>query len=287
MNSAVIVCVLLLPLVVVYGQFPAVCNNQEMLNTKTCCPDNCGGPTRGSCVNIAQTVREQWENANTSVVEKLRTAPITEQKNRADSRYLWPTVVFENVCECVGNYGGYNCLECDFGWAGDDCQSPKQPVVRRRFSSLSENEKSELITATRNLKTEMGIWSVIVEEPSNYDSGTVTLQDVSTYDMFTFLHAYVARENHKKCKAVNNNITVDFAHEGPVFPVWHRRYLLILEKEYQRIWVMIPLVCHTGNGKKMIYHHSLKSITVFLQIILVNLLMLVVIYLMFGTQFAI
>ena len=99
MNSAVIVCVLLLPLVVVYGQFPAVCNNQEMLNTKTCCPDNCGGPTRGSCVNITQIVLDQWENANSSTVNILRTAPETQQKNKADSRYLWPTVVFENVCE--------------------------------------------------------------------------------------------------------------------------------------------------------------------------------------------
>ena len=36
-------------------------------------------------------------------------------------------------------------------------------------------------------------------------------------------------------KYVNDNTIVDFAHSGPVFPVWHRRYLLIVEKEFQRI----------------------------------------------------
>ena len=34
---------------------------------------------------------------------------------------------------------------------------------------------------------------------------------------------------------MNRGISIDFAHQGPVFPVWHRRYLLIVEKEFQRI----------------------------------------------------
>ena len=36
-------------------------------------------------------------------------------------------------------------------------------------------------------------------------------------------------------KYVNDNTIVDFAHSGPVFPVWHQCYLLIVEKEFQRI----------------------------------------------------
>jgi tyrosinase len=33
----------------------------------------------------------------------------------------------------------------------------------------------------------------------------------------------------------NNNISIDFAHESAAFPVWHRRYILTVEREFQRI----------------------------------------------------
>ena len=87
-----------------------------------------------------------------------------------------------------------------------------------------------LIQATIDLKNEKGRWSVIVTEPPA-STGIVKLCDVSTYDFLVHMHSYVSRD--RKC--TNDNITVDFAHKGPVFPVWHRRYLLIVEKEYQRI----------------------------------------------------
>ncbi len=225
---------ILLPLLA-YGQFPAVCNTQENLNSKTCCPANCGGLTRGSCVNITQEAIGQWESANSTIVEILRNAPNTPQKGTADGRYLWPTVVFENVCNCSGNYGGYNCLECDFGWTGEDCQTRKIPVIRKNFNRLTETEKISFTEATQQLKNEMGVWSVIVEEPRNYSIGTVTLQNVTTYNLFIFLHDYIARDDSDACTRVNKDNIVDFAHEGPVFPVWHRRYMLIVQREFQRI----------------------------------------------------
>ncbi len=225
---------ILLPLLA-YGQFPAVCNTQENLNSKTCCPTNCGGVTRGSCVNITQEAISQWENANSTIVEILRNAPNTTQKGTADGRYLWPTVVFENVCNCSGNYGGYNCLECDFGWTGEDCQTRKTLVIRKNFARLTATEKSAFTEATQQLKNEMGVWSVIVEEPQNYNIGTATLQNVTTYNLFVFLHDYIARDGSDACTRVNKDNIVDFAHKGPVFPVWHRRYMLIVEREFQRI----------------------------------------------------
>ena len=64
--------------------------------------------------------------------------------------------------------------------------------------------------------------------------GVAVLQNVSTYNFFVYLHNYVARD--EPCtNIVNRGISIDFAHQGPVFPVWHRRYLLIVEKEFQRI----------------------------------------------------
>ena len=186
-------------------------------------------------MNITSEVMQQWNNANSTIVGILRDTPNQPAKGTADARYLWPTVVFEHVCSCSGNYGGYNCMECDFGWEGTDCQTRKEPVIRKQFASLTKTEKNDFVDATRQLKSEMGVWSVIVAEPRNYSVGTVTLQNVSTYNLFVFLHDYVARDDSGACTDINDGNIIDFAHEGPVFPVWHRRYLLMLEREFQRI----------------------------------------------------
>ena len=218
------------------AQFPAVCNTPDNLQMKTCCPNNCGGPTRGMCQNISAKVVAQREMSDSEVTGVLADSPNQPQKGTADSRYLWPTVVFEMMCICTGNFGGVDCNECNFGWKGSDCNTRKTRVIRKSFSRLTETEKETVVNATRDLKNEMGYWSVIVEEPPNYTSGTVTLQNVSTYNFFVFLHQFVARSDSSKCtKELNNNVHIDFAHLGPVFPVWHRRYLLTVEKEFQRI----------------------------------------------------
>ena len=115
-----------------FAQFPAVCNTPDSLRTKTCCPNNCGGPTRGNCQNITARVVAQWELADSEVNEILQNTPNEPQKGTADARYLWPAVVFEWICVCSGNYGGVDCSECDFGWTGYDCST------RKTFSNSSQ-----------------------------------------------------------------------------------------------------------------------------------------------------
>ena len=161
-----LIAVLLLRPCSLLAQFPAVCNTPDSLQTKTCCPNNCSGPTRGNCQNITARVVAQWELADSEVNEILRNTPNEPQKGTADARYLWPTVVFERVCVCSRNYGGVNCSEYDFGWTGTDCSTRKTPVIRKSFNRLTTAEKQTLINATRDLKKEMGYWSVIVGEPS-------------------------------------------------------------------------------------------------------------------------
>ncbi len=131
-----------------FAQFPAICNTPDSLRTKTCCPNNCGGPTRGNCQNITARVAAQWELADSEVNEILQNTPNEPQKGTADARYLWPTVVFEHVCVCSGNYGGVDCRECNFGWTGSDCSTRKTPVIRKSFNRLTTAEKQTLINAT-------------------------------------------------------------------------------------------------------------------------------------------
>ena len=75
---------------------------------------------------------------------------------------------------------------------------------------------------------------MVVEEPPTYSTGHVTLQNVSTYDFFIYLHDIVARDARVCTDGVNKGVLINFAHSGPAFPVWHRRYILTVEKEFQR-----------------------------------------------------
>ena len=216
------------------AQFQTICNTPENLQSKTCCPNNCNAINgQGSCQDIVLPVGTQADKANQTVNEILVNTPNVPEKGKADARYLWPTVVFEFVCVCEGNYWGVDCSECNFGWTGSSCNIKKAPVVRKNFSQLTSQEKQTFISATRALKQEVGVWSVVVDEPDNYSTGSVTLQDVFTYDFFIYLHDYVARDG--ECSSINDGIVIDFAHSGPVFPVWHRRYILTVEREFQRI----------------------------------------------------
>ena len=75
----------------------------------------------------------------------------------ADSRYLWPSVVFQNICICNRHFGGVDYSGCDFGWTDADCAMQKTPVVRKSFARLSEEEKQTLDSATQKLKKEMDV----------------------------------------------------------------------------------------------------------------------------------
>ena len=184
-------------------------------------------------MNITSKAEDQSDRANKEIVAVLRNAPNVLQKGTIDSRYLWPTMVFQKVCNCSGKFYGVDCGECAFGWSGENCEN-ETLVVRKSFGSLSSSEKENVANGMLMLKNEMGYWSVVTEESPTV-SGTVTLQNVSTYDFLIYIHNYVSRDASEACQVLNGGIIVDFAHSGPNFLVWHRTYLLILERALQRV----------------------------------------------------
>ena len=239
-----LLALLVLPLA--WAQFPAVCNTQDSLSTKTCCPDNCG--SRGSCVSIREEVERSWNNAEQKIVDVLRDGP-PNASWPLDVRYQWPVRVFDKVCSCQEGWGGYDCSRCDFGFIADDTgecvkRNIDQLQVRRNFRKLSYRERGNYIKLLELAKTEDEKefeWAVLDSEPAD-ESGYFTMQNVSTYDMFVFVHVLTSRERlNEDCIRIINpttgkeDIRIDFAHRGPHFLTWHRYFLLLMENELRRI----------------------------------------------------
>ena len=226
-----------------WAQFPAVCNTQDSLSTKTCCPDNCG--SRGICVSIREEVQRSWNLAAQNIVEVLRDGPPNEGWP-LDLCYQWPVRVFDRVCLCHEGWGGYDCSHCDFGYivnAAGECvkRNATQLLVRQNFKKLSDQEQRNYVKLLEGAKTEEEKkWAVVDTEPEEAN-GSFTLQNVSTYDMFVFVHVLTTRDRwNEDCRNIINptgteNNRIDFAHRGPHFLTWHRHYLLLIESELRRI----------------------------------------------------
>ena len=233
---------LVLPLVC-WAQFPAVCNTQDSLSSKTCCPNNCS--THGTCVGIRERVEKSWNSADQVIVKILRDGPLGAFWPR-DVRYQWPLQVFEKVCSCDQGWGNYDCSQCDFGFianAAGECvkRNADQLLVRRNFKTISDQERRDYSKLVELAKSEENIWAVVDSEPWGRND-LFTLQNVTTYDMFVFSHVLNSRERlNNDCIKMINPITgleyirIDFAHRGSQFETWHRHFMLLMERELRRI----------------------------------------------------
>ena len=56
-----------------------------------------------------------------------------------------------------------------------------------------------------------------MEEPPTYSTRTVTLQNVSTYDFFIYLHDFVASDSNDGRVCTDTGVVIDFAHSGEPF----------------------------------------------------------------------
>lgn len=85
------------------AQIPTVCSDADSLEGTICCP----ATSDGIC----------GENANRGQCVSLATLP---RSDTVDVRANWPHY-FTQICQCTGNYGGYDCSRCKFGYYGENC----------------------------------------------------------------------------------------------------------------------------------------------------------------------
>ncbi|XP_040211399.1 tyrosinase-like [Rana temporaria] len=198
------------------GQFPRVCSTEAAFHTKTCCPlwrdkSPCGSLSgRGRCRN--------W---STLYGNKI---PLNN-----DDRLDWPRYYYENTCECHGNYSGFDCGDCKFGHHGEKCDR-KKVVVRRELRELTFLEQKRLFSYLALAKTTKCRDFVILSTGDRFHQETYRFVDASLYNVFAWMHYY-----SMKPILINGtfNPHKNFAHQGPIFPGWHRLNLLFLERQIQ------------------------------------------------------
>ncbi|GAB5577323.1 tyrosinase isoform X2 [Prionailurus iriomotensis] len=208
------------------GHFPRACASSKSLMEKECCPvwtgdsSPCGQLSgRGACQDIT-----------------LSKAPLGPQYpfTGMDDREAWPSVFYNRTCQCFGNFMGFNCGNCKFGFWGPNC-TEKRLLVRRNIFDLSVPEKNKFLAYLTLAKHTISPDYVIpIGTYGQMNNGSTPMfNDINVYDLFVWMHYYVSRDTLLGGSEIWKDI--DFAHEAPGFLPWHRLFLLLWEQEIQKL----------------------------------------------------
>nr|XP_036866984.1 tyrosinase [Manis javanica] len=198
----------------------------DLLCVPECCPpwrgdgSPCGQHSgRGSCQDIV-----------------LSHAPLGPQFpfSGVDDRESWPSVFYNRSCQCFGNFMGFDCGNCKFGFGGPNC-TEERLLVRRNIFDLSVPERNKFLAYLTLAKhTTSPDYVIPTGTSSQMNNGSTPMfKDINIYDLFVWTHYYVSRDTLLGGSGVWRNI--DFAHEAPGFLPWHRLFLLLWEQEIQKL----------------------------------------------------
>ncbi|KAL5509473.1 hypothetical protein EMCRGX_G004856 [Ephydatia muelleri] len=208
----------------VAGQIPGLCvTNGQPNSNRICCPSPnipnagaCGSnlsPSRGSCSPLSAILPNLVINA------------------AGDTRENWP-YYFDYLCKCNGNYWGYDCSQCAFGYTmvGGICTRQQVPRKRKSTADLTIAERKRYLNAISQSKLNSGYTRYMAIRKESNPPEVVQL---SLYNLFAWLHYYAGKDNdllrNNDCKEKVR----DYGHEASGFLTWHRILLLWFEREIQ------------------------------------------------------
>ena len=157
----------------VISQIPVSCSDAESLRNMECCPNNCGGPSRGRCVNID--------------------LPSGFNVFSTDVRANWPHY-FRRACSCNGNYGGYDCSRCKYGYYGSNCIKD-QNRPRKSIYDLNDMEWQKYIGILKMTRTYPSGYKVVLNENRPGSTNNIMTVDIKLYNLFIWQHHYAAKNN--------------------------------------------------------------------------------------------
>ncbi|CAH8544302.1 unnamed protein product [Heterobilharzia americana] len=212
-------------LTIVYCFIPEQCGYNLTKGIPICCPvsedtsEVCGGPKRGECVRI-------W-----TPKEKIPSVFLI------DDRIDWPTRYFTYFCQCKHNYFGVACDECWFGWTGKHCNK-RTIKIRRDIRTFSDREL-HIFKTVYVLSQNWPSGYLLIDETHNWYVDPLRkpkLMTASVAHFTTYLHQYASRSTlYKNVKDCEDFGILNFNHDGVVFPVWHRYFILFWERLYGKI----------------------------------------------------
>ncbi|KAM8967895.1 tyrosinase-like [Pelodytes ibericus] len=203
----------------VHSQFPRLCTTPEAIQSKTCCPKWKDGSACGSLSH--RGVCRDWV-----VFISFAGGQILQSQ---DDRLDWPRHYYDNTCQCFGNYSGFDCSDCKFGYFGEKCDR-KKTVVRKDIRQLSLLQRKRFFSYLTLAKATRSKDFVVLSTGDRHHRDTYRFVNASIYDIFSWIHYY-------SMKPILRNSTFDpnknYAHKGPAFPGWHRLGLAFLERQIQ------------------------------------------------------
>ena len=165
----------------VVAQIPTTCADRQSLERMTCCPITADGVCgedagRGECAAV------NFDG---------------HSNDTTDVRVNWPHY-YTRICRCSGNFGGYDCSRCSYGYYGRDCSS-RAIIPRKPVRDFSEEGWREFIAILRMAKAQDSGYMVVLEErvPGTAD---LSMANVSLYDFWVWLHHYAGKNGNDLCE---------------------------------------------------------------------------------------
>lgn len=194
--------------------------------TGVCCPDDCGGRSRGVCSRV-RPVNDRYA--------------VPDNYPQFDDRLRWPRRIFSHLCRCRRRYFGVACERCRPGRSGPDCRG-RTHRIRRNIFELNESELEEfhrVMNASLSFKASQLIFDERFPQYLDPLSRVARLKHVSVQEYVVYLHRYASRpvferktSGGRECQRTEE---LDLNHLGPGFLSWHRWFMFIWEDELIRV----------------------------------------------------